>query len=274
MPLTCLSPPLAPSPLSCRPLRARYVDEALGWAEAKLAGLYCNAPRNATKIKVNVKLDPFTAMGQAWVRAMRVAMAEAEAAPMSEWGSGDGGVEREPKALGRFYLTGVAPEQMDGAAACDKERRPRRLAALHRKRRGCPAGGASHCAALSRRPSAGAAYTFGALPKMVAVTLSIVCLVLGVAFRSALVPLRAVVCLVWMLCVVFGAAVRARPRIQPWAAASPSSARARRRTWGLRWPPNAPCSRRRWSRWRSTSWASSRRSAGRRCRRRAARSSG
>ena len=90
------------------------MDEALGWAEAKLAGLYCNAPRNATKIKVNVKLDPFTAMGQAWVRAMRVAMAEAEAAPMSEWGSGDGGVEREPKALGRFYLTGVAPEQMDG----------------------------------------------------------------------------------------------------------------------------------------------------------------
>ena len=42
---------------------------------------------------------------------------------------------------------------------------------------------------------------------MVGVTLGIVCLVLGAAFRSALVPLRAVLCLVWMLCLVFGAAV-------------------------------------------------------------------
>ena len=69
-----------------------------------------------------------------------------------EWASGDGPAAVE---LGGFHLTGVAPEQMDGAA-----------------------------------------YTFAALPRMVGVTLGIVCLVLGAAFRSALVPLRAVVCLV------------------------------------------------------------------------------
>jgi len=149
------------------PARAAYIGEA----EEAVVGQYCNAARSATKVGVTIDIDPFTAQGQAWVRAMRRAMARAAAerfeprAPdaSGEWASGDGPAAVE---LGGFQLTGVAPEQMDGAA-----------------------------------------YTFAALPRMVGVTLGIVCLVLGAAFRSALVPLRAVLCLVWMLCLVFGAAV-------------------------------------------------------------------
>ena len=147
------------------------LDGYIAKAEDGVVKKYCNAARNATKVGVTIDIDPFTAQGQAWVRAMRRAMARAAAVRFEpaalnasgEWASGDGPAAVE---LGGFHLTGVAPEQMDGAA-----------------------------------------YTFAALPRMVGVTLGIVCLVLGAAFRSALVPLRAVVCLVWMLCLVFGAAV-------------------------------------------------------------------
>ena len=147
------------------------LDEYIAKAEDGVVKQYCNAALNATKVGVTIDIDPFTAQGQAWVRAMRRAMARAAAVRFEpqasnasgEWASGDGPAAVE---LGGFHLTGVAPEQMDGAA-----------------------------------------YTFAALPRMVGVTLGIVCLVLGAAFRSALVPLRAVVCLVWMLCLVFGAAV-------------------------------------------------------------------
>jgi len=48
--------------------------------------------------------------------------------------------------------------------------------------------------------------TFNSLPRVVGVTLGIVCIVLLVAFRSAFMPLRAVLCLVWMLVVTFGSA--------------------------------------------------------------------
>ena len=147
------------------------LDGYIAKAEDGVVKQYCNAALSATKVGVTIDIDPFTAQGQAWVRAMRRAMARAAAARFEpqvsnasgEWASGDGPAAVE---LGVFHLTGVAPEQMDGAA-----------------------------------------YTFAALPRMVGVTLGIVCLVLGAAFRSALVPLRAVVCLVWMLCLVFGAAV-------------------------------------------------------------------
>lgn len=47
----------------------------------------------------------------------------------------------------------------------------------------------------------GAAETFAALPSVAAGTLLIVALVLGGAFGSLLVPLRAVLCICWMLTV-------------------------------------------------------------------------
>jgi len=53
----------------------------------------------------------------------------------------------------------------------------------------------------------GAAATFASLPLVMAATLAIVLLVIGCAFKSVLVPLRAVFCLVWMLVVTFGLAV-------------------------------------------------------------------
>ena len=53
----------------------------------------------------------------------------------------------------------------------------------------------------------GSQYTFDSLPRVIGATLGIVCLVLLVAFRSLLVPIRAVLCLVWMLVVTFGSAV-------------------------------------------------------------------
>ena len=118
-------------------------------AEDALLDMYANPQRDATKVGVTLKENPFAASGQAWVRAMRRAMDAQQA-----------------HGLGELYLTGVAPEQMDGAAL-----------------------------------------TFASLPRMVVITLAIVCVVLGLAFRSVVVPLRAVVCLAWMLCVVFGAAV-------------------------------------------------------------------
>jgi len=53
----------------------------------------------------------------------------------------------------------------------------------------------------------GAHDTFEALPLVVGATLCIVCVVLLVAFQSILVPIRAVLCLVWMLIVTFGSAL-------------------------------------------------------------------
>eukprot|EP00325_Prymnesiales_sp_UTEX-LB-985_P020506 CAMPEP_0174732880 /NCGR_PEP_ID=MMETSP1094-20130205/60174_1 /TAXON_ID=156173 /ORGANISM="Chrysochromulina brevifilum, Strain UTEX LB 985" /LENGTH=929 /DNA_ID=CAMNT_0015935441 /DNA_START=140 /DNA_END=2929 /DNA_ORIENTATION=- len=53
----------------------------------------------------------------------------------------------------------------------------------------------------------GSSETFASLPLVVGATLAIVCVVLFVAFRSVIVPLRAVLCLVWMLAVTFGSAV-------------------------------------------------------------------
>lgn len=53
----------------------------------------------------------------------------------------------------------------------------------------------------------GAAHTFASFPLMILVTLLIVTVVIGAAFRSVLVPIRAVVCIVWMLAIVFGAAL-------------------------------------------------------------------
>mmetsp|Transcript_9673 Transcript_9673/g.29505 ORF Transcript_9673/g.29505 Transcript_9673/m.29505 type:complete len:251 (+) Transcript_9673:8-760(+) len=53
----------------------------------------------------------------------------------------------------------------------------------------------------------GAAATFASLPRVIGATLVIVMCVLGLAFRSLLVPVRAVLCLVWMLIVTFGVAV-------------------------------------------------------------------
>jgi len=53
----------------------------------------------------------------------------------------------------------------------------------------------------------GAHDTFEALPKLVGATLCIVGAVLLVSFRSLLVPIRAALCLIWMLVVTFGSAV-------------------------------------------------------------------
>ena len=49
--------------------------------------------------------------------------------------------------------------------------------------------------------------TFKSLPKVVAATLGVVGAILMVAFRSVLIPLRAVVCLLWIFIVTFGSAV-------------------------------------------------------------------
>jgi len=49
--------------------------------------------------------------------------------------------------------------------------------------------------------------TFNSLPRVVGATLAIVCVVLLVAFRSIFMPLRAALCLIWMLIVTFGSAV-------------------------------------------------------------------
>ena len=53
----------------------------------------------------------------------------------------------------------------------------------------------------------GAHDTFEALPKLVGATLCIVGAVLLVSFRSLLVPIRAALCLIWMLVITFGSAL-------------------------------------------------------------------
>ena len=53
----------------------------------------------------------------------------------------------------------------------------------------------------------GSEETFKSLPTVVFATLGIVFLVLLVSFRSLLVPMRAAICLVWMLVVTFGSAL-------------------------------------------------------------------
>mmetsp|Transcript_28884 Transcript_28884/g.70314 ORF Transcript_28884/g.70314 Transcript_28884/m.70314 type:complete len:881 (+) Transcript_28884:59-2701(+) len=104
----------------------------------------------ATKVSVSLKLNPFTRDGQQWIKAVRDALAH----------------ESERPEVGTLVLSGIGPEQMDGADA-----------------------------------------TFHAFPLMILVTLLIVTVVIGVAFQSVIVPIRAVICIVWMLAIVFGAAI-------------------------------------------------------------------
>jgi len=120
---------------------------------AALADLWIDryVKNGATKVSVALRLNPFDEDGQRWIRAMRDAMSARQVYNGTE--------------IGQMELTGVACEQMDGAAS-----------------------------------------TFAAFPKMILVTLAIVVVVIGFAFKSISVPIRAVMCLVWMLAIVFGAA--------------------------------------------------------------------
>merc|ERR1712159_943014 len=49
--------------------------------------------------------------------------------------------------------------------------------------------------------------TFSALPRMVALMMTVVLLLIGMAFRSIVAPIRAVFVLLWMLVMTFGLAV-------------------------------------------------------------------
>jgi len=144
------------------------VEGAIEWFPAKreemhelldaLIAMFGNAEHTATKISVSTTLDPFSAEGREWIKAMRVALDVASVTPVNV--SGSVGVP-----LGRMFFTGMPMEQMDGSAE-----------------------------------------TFASLPRVVGATLAIVCVVLLLAFRSILVPIRAVLCLTWMLVVTFGSA--------------------------------------------------------------------
>ena len=146
----CTSPVLA----SMSKLAPKLGPAVFGKWAAELH--YVNAQGTAARVAVSTTLNPFTHDGQAWTKAVRASMAS-RLTP--------GGVT-DPNELGSFFLSGIGPEQMDGAAA-----------------------------------------TFAAFPMMVGVTLAIVCLVIGLAFRSLIVPVRAVLCIVWMLAITFGAAI-------------------------------------------------------------------
>jgi len=67
--------------------------------------------------------------------------------------------------------------------------------------------GEMHLTGMAQEQMDGAADTFASLPRVIGATLLIVMAVLGSAFRSAVVPLRAVLCLSWMLLVTFGLGV-------------------------------------------------------------------
>mmetsp|Transcript_15963 Transcript_15963/g.50817 ORF Transcript_15963/g.50817 Transcript_15963/m.50817 type:complete len:997 (+) Transcript_15963:56-3046(+) len=125
-----------------------------------LIDAFANAERTATKVKVTTTLDPFSTIGQKWISAMRDALDANQMVVL------DPSFPGEPVLVGEMHLTGMAEEQMDGAAA-----------------------------------------TFVSLPRVIALTLLIVMCVIGAAFKSVLVPIRAVLCLMWMLVVTFGAAV-------------------------------------------------------------------
>lgn len=49
--------------------------------------------------------------------------------------------------------------------------------------------------------------TFNALPTMIAAMMCVVLVLIGIAFRSVVVPIRAVCCLLWMLIMTFGLAI-------------------------------------------------------------------
>lgn len=129
----------------------RLPFEAAKHVLSALIDAFGNPQHTATKVHASTSLDPFDADGRAWISAMRVALAEHTV--VGEF------------SLGEMYFTGMAQEQMDGAAD-----------------------------------------TFASLPRVVGATLAIVCVVLLLAFRSLLVPLRAIVCLAWMLVATFGSA--------------------------------------------------------------------
>merc|ERR1711972_1211715 len=98
----------------------------------------------ATQISMTYQVDPFSSMGQEWVKRLRRATSK-------------------HSEVGRWHVSGEGPTQMDAAAI-----------------------------------------TFAKFPLMIFLMMLVVFVLIGLSFGSLVAPLRAIVCLTWMLAVTFG----------------------------------------------------------------------
>jgi len=137
-----------------------------------VADLLSNREQTATQVVVHCRANLFSAMGEAWMRAVRASLPrppvlrqplgarQADPSEYAPYGVYDG------VQIGALHLYGMPLEQMDGAQ-----------------------------------------FTLRRMPLVALAIALIVCVVLGGSFGTVLIPVRAVICIAWMLIVTFGASV-------------------------------------------------------------------
>mmetsp|Transcript_2153 Transcript_2153/g.5933 ORF Transcript_2153/g.5933 Transcript_2153/m.5933 type:complete len:790 (+) Transcript_2153:1049-3418(+) len=137
-----------------------------------VADLLSNREQTATQVVVHCKVDLFSAEGEAWMRAVRTSLPRPP-------------VIRQPLGSRLADPSEFAPYGVyDGVQI-----------------------GALHLYGMPLEQMDGAQYTLRRMPLVALAIAGIVFIVLGGSFGAFLIPLRAVLCIAWMLIVTFGASV-------------------------------------------------------------------
>jgi len=138
-----------------------------------VADLLSNRNQTATQVYVHCQVDLFSEVGEAWMRAVRASLPRPDVIRQPLGGHQDAD-SANYVPYGRWDDVEI---------------------------------GALHLYGMPLEQMDGAQYTLRRMPYVGLAIAAIVCIILGGSFGTALIPVRAVVCIVWMLVVTFGASV-------------------------------------------------------------------
>jgi len=138
-----------------------------------VADLLSNRNQTATQVYVHCQVDLFSEVGEAWMRAVRASLPRPEVIRQPLGGHQDAD-SANYVPYGRWDDVEI---------------------------------GALHLYGMPLEQMDGAQYTLRRMPYVGLAIAAIVCIILGGSFGTALIPVRAVICIAWMLVVTFGASV-------------------------------------------------------------------
>mmetsp|Transcript_37475 Transcript_37475/g.117388 ORF Transcript_37475/g.117388 Transcript_37475/m.117388 type:complete len:1067 (-) Transcript_37475:218-3418(-) len=138
-----------------------------------VADLLSNRNQTATQVYVHCQVDLFSEVGEAWMRAVRASLPRPDVIRQPLGGNQDAD-SANYVPYGRWDDVEI---------------------------------GALHLYGMPLEQMDGAQYTLRRMPYVGLAIAAIVCIILGGSFGTALIPVRAVICIVWMLVVTFGASV-------------------------------------------------------------------
>jgi len=138
-----------------------------------VADLLSNRNQTATQVYVHCQVDLFSEVGEAWMRAVRASLPRPDVIRQPLGGHQDAD-SANYVPYGRWDDVEI---------------------------------GALHLYGMPLEQMDGAQYTLRRMPYVGLAIAAIVCIILGGSFGTALIPVRAVICIAWMLVVTFGASV-------------------------------------------------------------------